>query len=203
MIAIIPARSTSKRLPNKNFKEFFGKPMISWVLDEIRKSEIFDEIVVSTDVDFNIYRDINGVSINGIFASGIIPFKRKTPLYEDTVDDVCMEVLEQYPGHEYLMVIYPTAYAVTWKDICQLYRESKYKANFWTWGTLNAQYNIDNGGLYLAHTETYLNDRVLVPKDIFGKTQYGIEVPQVDINTLQDFCYAKIHAVTLPCGRFK
>jgi len=33
-IAIIPARSGSKRIPGKNIKEFCGKPMIGWsILD--------------------------------------------------------------------------------------------------------------------------------------------------------------------------
>lgn len=48
-IAIIPARGGSKRIPRKNIKNFCGRPMISYVLSELYKSQLFDEIHVSTD----------------------------------------------------------------------------------------------------------------------------------------------------------
>ena len=37
MIAIIPARSGSKRIKNKNIKLFKGKPIIYWVINELKK----------------------------------------------------------------------------------------------------------------------------------------------------------------------
>ena len=49
VIAIIPARANSKRLPNKNIMEFMGKPMIAWTIEAALKSKIFSEIFVSTD----------------------------------------------------------------------------------------------------------------------------------------------------------
>ena len=48
-IAIIPARGGSKRIPNKNIKDFFGKPIISYAIETAIKSNLFDEIMVSTD----------------------------------------------------------------------------------------------------------------------------------------------------------
>lgn len=48
-IAIIPARGGSKRIPRKNIIEFHGKPMIAHVLEELKKSNLFDVIHVSTD----------------------------------------------------------------------------------------------------------------------------------------------------------
>ena len=48
-IAIIPARSGSKRIPGKNIKEFCGKPMIGWSILEAINSKCFDHIIVSTD----------------------------------------------------------------------------------------------------------------------------------------------------------
>lgn len=48
-VAIIPARGGSKRIPRKNIKEFFGKPMIAWTIEAAKKSDIFDRIIVSTD----------------------------------------------------------------------------------------------------------------------------------------------------------
>ena len=48
-IAIIPARAGSKRIKNKNIKNFYKKPMIYWVVKKIIDSNIFDLIVVSSD----------------------------------------------------------------------------------------------------------------------------------------------------------
>jgi len=48
-IAIIPARSDSKRIKNKNIKLFLGKPIISYVIDVLKKSKIFNKVIVSTN----------------------------------------------------------------------------------------------------------------------------------------------------------
>ena len=48
-IAIIPARGGSKRIPNKNIKEFFGKPIIGYSIEVAKSSGLFDQIIVSTD----------------------------------------------------------------------------------------------------------------------------------------------------------
>jgi pseudaminic acid cytidylyltransferase len=50
-IAIIPARGGSKRIPRKNIKEFYGKPMIAYAITAAKESGLFDHIVVSTDAD--------------------------------------------------------------------------------------------------------------------------------------------------------
>ena len=48
-IAIIPARSGSVRIKNKNIKSFFNKPMISYPIDALKKSKLFEKIHISTD----------------------------------------------------------------------------------------------------------------------------------------------------------
>lgn len=49
MLAIIPARGGSKRLPRKNIADFHGKPLIQWTIEAAQKSGCFSEIIVSTD----------------------------------------------------------------------------------------------------------------------------------------------------------
>jgi len=49
MIAIIPARSGSKGLPNKNMMFFNGKPMIQATIDAAKSSKFLDSVYVSTD----------------------------------------------------------------------------------------------------------------------------------------------------------
>ena len=48
-IAIIPARSGSKRIKNKNIKRFCKKPIIYWSIKAAIKSKVFKKIYVSTD----------------------------------------------------------------------------------------------------------------------------------------------------------
>ena len=48
-LAIIPARSGSKRIKNKNIINFHGKPIIFYSINTAIKSKLFDKIIVSTD----------------------------------------------------------------------------------------------------------------------------------------------------------
>jgi pseudaminic acid cytidylyltransferase len=48
-IAIIPARGGSKRIPNKNIRNFCGQPMITHILQAAQESELFEVIHVSTE----------------------------------------------------------------------------------------------------------------------------------------------------------
>jgi len=48
-VAIIPARGGSKRIPKKNIKDFFGKPLIAYSIETALNSKLFDKVIVSTD----------------------------------------------------------------------------------------------------------------------------------------------------------
>ena len=50
-LGIIPARSGSKRIPNKNIKIFFGRPLIAYPIRAAIESGLFDRVIVSTDSD--------------------------------------------------------------------------------------------------------------------------------------------------------
>ena len=49
IIAVIPARGGSKRIPQKNIIDFMGKPIIAWTIEAAKKCNLFDRIIVSTD----------------------------------------------------------------------------------------------------------------------------------------------------------
>ena len=49
ILAIIPARAGSKRLPNKNKLHLGGKPLVIWSIDSVRGVESICDILVSTD----------------------------------------------------------------------------------------------------------------------------------------------------------
>ena len=89
-IAIIPARSGSKRIPRKNIKLFLGKPIIAYSIESALASNLFDEVMVSTDDEeiANIAKEYGAR----------VPFYRSTESATDyaTTVDVLLEVLSQY-----------------------------------------------------------------------------------------------------------
>lgn len=49
LLALIPARSGSKGLPEKNIMNCAGKPLIDWTISAAKNVNFFDDILVSTD----------------------------------------------------------------------------------------------------------------------------------------------------------
>lgn len=49
IIAIIPARSGSKGIPNKNVIDFCGKPLIAWTIEQCLSSKYISNVWVSSD----------------------------------------------------------------------------------------------------------------------------------------------------------
>ena len=47
-VAIIPARAGSKGIPNKNIKEFLGKPLIAWAIESALESKHIDRVILSS-----------------------------------------------------------------------------------------------------------------------------------------------------------
>ncbi len=106
-IAIIPARGGSKRIPNKNLKEFLGIPILQMILKKTKECMIFDEIMVSTDSE-----QIKKLSLDN---GANVPFMRSSKNADDLapLQNVIFEVLEFYQSQnisfEYFCCILPTA----------------------------------------------------------------------------------------------
>ena len=49
ILAVIPARLASQRLPRKMLREIHGKPLAVWVYQAIRKSELLNDVIIATD----------------------------------------------------------------------------------------------------------------------------------------------------------
>jgi len=114
-VAIITARGGSKRIPFKNIKPFYGKPIIAYSIEAAINSGIFDEVMVSTD-DLKIA----GIAKN---YGAILPFMRSKQTSDDhsTTSDVLNEVLRAYDEEGkkfmYACCIYPTAPFVTYDKL--------------------------------------------------------------------------------------
>jgi len=110
-IAIITARGGSKRIPQKNIKEFCGRPIIEYSIKAALDAGIYDEVMVSTDNE-----EIADVARA---AGAKVPFLRSEKTSGDfaTTADVILEVIETYEKlgeiFDYASCIYPTAPFVT------------------------------------------------------------------------------------------
>lgn len=110
-IAIITARGGSKRVPKKNIKEFCGKPIIAYSIEAALKSEMFDEVMVSTDSE-----EIANIAEQ---YGASVPFLRSAETSNDfaTTADVLTEVINKYEemgkNFDLMCCIYPTAPFVT------------------------------------------------------------------------------------------
>ncbi len=106
-ICLIPARSGSKRIKNKNIKKFIGKPLISRVINILKKSNIFEDIFVSTD----------SIKIKKIAekSGAIVPYLRSKKLsndhtiIKDVIDDFIYKILKNKKKVTNLFVVYPTS----------------------------------------------------------------------------------------------
>lgn len=110
-IAIITARGGSKRIPKKNIKEFCGKPIMAYSIEAAIDSQLFDEIMVSTDSE-----EIAEIAKR---YGASVPFMRSEKTSDDyaTTNDVLREVLYEYKERgqcfELMVCLYPTAPFVT------------------------------------------------------------------------------------------
>lgn len=75
-IAIIPARGQSRRIPRKNIRPFFGRPIIEYSIATAKQSGLFRQVWVSTDDD-----EIAAVAK----AQGCAVIKREAHLARDEV----------------------------------------------------------------------------------------------------------------------
>ena len=106
-VAIIPARGGSKRIPRKNIKKFCGQTMIAYAIKEALNSNIFEQIIVSTE-------DQEIAKIAREYGASV-PFLRPKELADDFTGTTevalnCVEKLKNDYGldYQYYCTIYAT-----------------------------------------------------------------------------------------------
>ncbi len=107
LLAIIPARGGSKRLPHKNILDFKGQPMIVRSIEAGLQSKYVDRVVVSTDSE-----EIANISIQ---YGADVPFLRPLDLATDQAKsiDVILHTITQLEKdkdfYEYIVLLQPTS----------------------------------------------------------------------------------------------
>jgi len=218
-LAIIPARSGSKGLKDKNIKELNGLPLLAYSIHAAVKSGKFSHVMVSTDSQ--LYADI------AVEHGAEVPFLRAEETATDTASswDVVREVLQKYKeqGVEFdtVTLLQPTSPMRTAEDIVSAYDLYETKgattvvsvcepehSPLWC-NTLPESLSMDhfldrasnrqrqqlskyyrlNGSIYIVSVE-----KILAGNNIYDDGSYAYVMPterSVDIDTALDFLLAE------------
>ncbi|HTH15810.1 MAG TPA: acylneuraminate cytidylyltransferase family protein [Magnetospirillum sp.] len=109
---MIPARGGSKGVPRKNLRPLNGRPLISWSIEEARKSAVIDRLVVSTeDEEIAAFARSCGADV---------PFLRPAQFSTDTArpEDALVHLLGAIgESFDYIAMIHSTVPLRTVEDV--------------------------------------------------------------------------------------
>lgn len=117
ILAIIPARSDSKGLKDKNIKMMNGKPLIAYTIEAAQNSKIFEDIIISTDSEK--YAEIAKKY------GGSVPYLRDKKLANDNAksSDVILDILNRVEKkYDSFIMLQPTSPLRTEKNIIEAYK---------------------------------------------------------------------------------
>ena len=219
ILAIIPARAGSKRIPGKNYKKFNGEPVIINTIKKLKKSKLFDRIIVSTDS-----KKIAKISKK---YGAEVPFLRPKLLSNDhisitsVISHAVKFLIKEGYNFDYVCCVYaPNPFLkisdlkkglgkIRSKKFNYVFSATPFKFPFFRSFTISNNKNIkmlfkknfnkrsqdlkqimcDAGQFYWAHKKTWLYKRV-----IFKKNNDVIMIPKWryhDIDTKDDWKYAE------------
>ena len=107
ILAVIPARGGSKRVPHKNLRVFRGKPLVRWAMEHAKASRHIDRWVVSTeDAEIMKHAGSDALERPAYLAAD------KTP-----TESVLVHALYALPGYDYAVLLQPTSPLRSVEDI--------------------------------------------------------------------------------------
>ena len=219
-LAIIPARSGSKGLKDKNIKDLCGKPLMGYTIEAAWESGMFDEVMVSTDSE--VYAEIARK------CGAQVPFLRSEATSTDTASswDMVEEVLNGYrklgKSFDTFCLLQPTSPLRNSEDIKNAYKLYEEKADLAVVSVCEAEHSplwcghlpengefidfIDresikqrqangkfyrlNGAIYIVNCERFNSERYF-----YQKGGFAYVMPQnrsVDIDSDIDFLIAEV-----------
>lgn len=220
VLALIPARAHSKRLPGKNLRKFCGKPLIAWSIQAAKSCSLIDRVIVSTE-------DPKLAEIARKWGADT-PFLRPKKLSTDSASsmDVVLHAIARLEkdGKHYdaIVLLQPTSPLRTSKHLTEaisLFANKKANAvvsvatgahsPYWT-NRLTSKGSMSfflrslaaeprnfrspwyclNGAIYIGRT-SFLKER----RDWYSDTTYAYKMPardSCDIDTHDDFLMAEL-----------
>lgn len=219
ILAIIPARSGSRGISNKNIRIFCGKPLLYYPIDVAKKSKIFDRIILDTDSE--------NIAKIGKNLGAQVPYLRPKTLATDksSVIDAVLLLLKRLKADGYepdiISLLQTTSPLRETNDILNCYKllktpgvdsvvtvceshprfyhlTSKGKlvlVNKETENIINRQqvpmgYILNGCIVYMIKTEAFLKKKLF----IFNGT-YGVVCPKwrsVDLDNIEDWVHAEV-----------
>lgn len=220
IVAFIPAKGTSNRIPSKNIKLLNGKPLFHYVLETLQKCEFIDEIYVDSESD-EIFDSIKYGNYR--------KFKRNHKLATNKTDGnkLFFNEISQVPDADLYIQILPTSPFIrpeTIKKSVEILTNGQMnydsvvlvkKERQYIWCNNKPQYDLDNipnsNNLEETTIETmgmYITNRQVAHerKKRIGKKPYLMtvdSVESVDINYQEDFKFAELIASGLKLKEIK
>ena len=156
MIAIIPARGGSTRIPRKNIKLFHGKPIIAYSIETAIESDLFGDVFVSTDNP-----DIKEVARK--YGAKIV--HRPSDLCRDEIgtQEVARHALKATGAEDMVCVLYATSPLLTAEELVMSFEVFK-----------------DLGSNYLYSVDIHSNDAGCF---YFGEVQAFIDEIPLEVNS--------------------
>lgn len=218
LLAVIPARAGSTRLRDKNIRDFCGKPLIAYAIEQAKRHPLVDRVIVDTDS-----QDIADVAItHGAEA----PFLRPTALATATADinDALLLLLQRLREKEkyeptHILLLQTTSPLRSDEDITEcIHAMEKTKAttaitmvsthpqlhnlspngeivlaNERKINSTNSQAwpqgYVQNGGVYIVKTSAFLREKKIATKHT--RAVISEKWRAVDIDTPEDFVVAE------------
>lgn len=218
-LAIVTARAGSKRLPNKNYRLFLGKPLVMWSLEFALDYRGFDLVLVSTDS--------TEVAELGRTAGAYVPWMRPSNLASDTSTsvDVVMHAVDAMNAEgrifDRVALLQPTSPvrdAKRWDEASKSLDQGAAAAlgvsqavthPYWTYlmgmdnklspfcsagMTMRSQdlplACVPNGSLYLCDVDNFRQHRTLTPPGTCG-VLCSDPIESIDIDTDEDWQLAE------------
>jgi len=188
ILALITARSGSKRIPDKNIKKLCGKPLINWSIDVAKGIEDICDILVSTDSP--IIADIAHK------AGALVPWLRPEEMASDTSSsvDVSLHALDWYQAEigkvDGFLLLQPTSpfrTQETIKNSIKLFSKHKMKSVV-GFSPVNDHplwcYKLENGIMkpFIDNNKEHLKSQDLPPLYITNGSIYLITPDELRIN---------------------
>lgn len=216
-VAIIPARSGSKGLADKNIIDLCGKHLIGYSIEAALKSGIFERIIVSTDSEK--YRDIaemygaevmmrgetlsNDTATTYMVIEDILSRLETTPDYfvllqptspmrnENHIKEATTKFEEKYEQFDFLVSMKEAEHAnILVKPIAEDGSLKNFDTDFSNYRRQGYKDYSPNGAIFIGKCKEYL-----VKKHFFGEKSLGYvmcDEDSIDIDTKLDYEIAKI-----------
>ena len=212
VLAVVPARSGSKGLKNKNIRVLAGKPLIAWSIEAALRAECIDRVIVTTDCE--------KIAECAVRYGAEVPFLRPAHLADDyaSSEAVLLHALQAEPfSEEFVVLLQPTSPLRNATDIDKAFSllvkssmeaclsvtmvsdspwlmHSMSDTNICTrllprLGNMRRQdlppcYQV-NGAIYMLRISEFLKNKTLAPETFLGSEM--VLSQSIDIDTLQDF----------------